>query len=202
MNSSPRDFLGYGRDLPSTAWPGGAGLAVSIVVNFEEGSERSPGRGDALAEPSGESEPVAPGIRNRKNESLFAYGSRAGFWRVLAILDRYDIKATVFACATALELNPVAATAISRGGHEVCSHGLRWMPMNSLDAARTASAHSRGRFRDRENYRRTAVGLVQLGSERGHAGAARRGREASSTTATPSPMTSPTSYQLQEGDAS
>ena len=133
MNSSPRDFLGYGKDLPSTAWPGGAGLAVSIVVNFEEGSERSPGRGDALAEPSGESEPVAPGVRNRKNESLFAYGSRAGFWRVLAILDRYDIKATVFACATALELNPVAATAISRGGHEVCSHGLRWMPMNSLD---------------------------------------------------------------------
>ena len=134
MSQSQRDFLGYGKELPSTAWPGGARLALSVVVNFEEGSERSPLRGDALAEPSGESEPVPPGVRNRKNESLFAYGSRAGIWRVLAVLDRHGVKATFFACATALELNPVAAKAVSRAGHEICSHGLRWLPMNSLDA--------------------------------------------------------------------
>ncbi len=133
MSQSQRDFLGYGKELPSTAWPGGARLALSVVVNFEEGSERSPLRGDALAEPSGESEPVPPGVRNRKNESLFAYGSRAGIWRVLAVLDRHGVKATFFACATALELNPVAAKAVSRAGHEICSHGLRWLPMNSLD---------------------------------------------------------------------
>ena len=132
MAETARDFVGYGKELPDIRWPGDARLAVSIVVNVEEGSERSPARGDADAEPSGESEPVPSGIRNLKNESLFGYGSRCGFRRLMSVLDKYGIQATFFACAAALESNPWAARQIACSGHEVCCHGLRWLPFDSL----------------------------------------------------------------------
>lgn len=132
MASTARDFVGYGKELPNIQWPGNARLAISVVVNFEEGSERSPIRGDSIAEPSGEAESVPRGVANRTNESLFGYGSRCGIWRLLEILDKHHIKATFFSCAKALELNPVAARKIAVDGHEVCCHGLRWLPFDSL----------------------------------------------------------------------
>ena len=127
-----RDFVGYGKDPPKISWPGEARLAISVVVNVEEGSERSPARGDGLAEPSGEAWPVPPGARNLINESLYGYGSRVGYWRLLEILDKYEVKATFFACAMALEQDPAAAREITLRGHEPCGHGYRWLPLRSL----------------------------------------------------------------------
>jgi len=132
MRTSERDFVGYGKHYPKIRWPNGARLAVSIVVNFEEGSERSPLHGDPVAEPSGEAGLVPAGERNLVNESLYDYGSRVGFWRLLGIFDKYTVKVTFFACAMALEMNPIAAREITARGHEPCSHGFRWLPFHYL----------------------------------------------------------------------
>jgi peptidoglycan/xylan/chitin deacetylase (PgdA/CDA1 family) len=132
MPAGPRDFVGYGNRPPAFEWPNDARIALSIVVNYEEGSERSPLRGDLIAEPSGEADPVPAGTRNLTNESLYAYGARAGFWRLLGLLDTYAVKATFFAAAAALETNPMAARQITARGHEVCSHGYRWLPFSAL----------------------------------------------------------------------
>ena len=128
-----RDFVGYGNDLPKVEWPGGARLALSLVVNYEEGAESSPADGDPEAEPGGET-PVQtpPGVRNTLNESLFEYGSRVGIWRLLDIFDKYGVKVTFFACGRALEQNPKAAAEITRRGHEPCSHGHRWVDHYTL----------------------------------------------------------------------
>ena len=102
-----RDFVGYGGNPPAARWPGGARIAVSVVVNYEEGSEYSILDGDAAGETSGESpSPLGAGERDLANESFFEYGSRAGVWRIMDILDRYGVKATFYACALALERNP------------------------------------------------------------------------------------------------
>lgn len=122
-----RDFVGYGRKPPEVKWPGGARLAVSFCINYEEGAEKSIEEGDEYPERFGE---LAYGlnlkIRDLAIESMYEYGSRVGFWRVLDLFNRNDIKTTFFACARALEKNPQAAKEIPRTGHEVCSHGERW----------------------------------------------------------------------------
>ena len=128
----PRDFVGYGRRRPRIEWPGGARLALSLVINFEEGSERTPLLGDTEAEPKGEGPAVPAGTRNLINESMFNYGSRAGCWRLLDLMDVYEAKVTVFACGMALELHPEAAAELTRRGHEVAGHGYRWQPIHLL----------------------------------------------------------------------
>lgn len=134
MTATPgaREFIGYGRDCPPIRWPGGARVAVSLVVNFEEGSERTPLNGDATAEPSGEGYAVPSGYRDLRAESIFDYGSRVGFWRLLEIFERQRVKATYFICANALELNPEAGREITACGHEPACHGYRWLPTYSL----------------------------------------------------------------------
>ena len=127
MSTTPRDFVGYGKDYPQIGWPNGARIAVSMVVNFEEGSERTPLNDDPVAESGGEAFPVPPGQRSLIHESLYDYGGRAGFWRLLDILDRHDVKATFFCCGMALEMNPEAAREITARGHEPASHGYRWV---------------------------------------------------------------------------
>ena len=129
-----RDLIGYGLNPPVVEWPNGARIAVSVVVNYEEGSEYSTLDGDAHGETIGESpSPVAAGKRDLANETFFEYGSRVGVWRILDILDEYDVKATIFACALALERNPQVGPEIVRRGHEVMGHGNRWEEYFNMD---------------------------------------------------------------------
>ena len=122
-----RDFAGYGKDVPRVEWPNGARLALSLVVNYEEGSEYNIPDGDGRNEGYGEiSYTMRPDIRDLSTESIYEYGSRAGVWRLLRLFKQYDIKVTFFACAVALERNPAVGQAIREDGHEACSHGYRW----------------------------------------------------------------------------
>ena len=125
MQGPPRDFVGYGRDLPKFVWPGGKRLALSIVVNYEEGSEHSQAV-DRMVEGVGEFGPIDIKARDMGSESVYEYGPRVAVWRILDALARYRARATFFATAEALRVNPKAATAIVQAGHEICDHGLRW----------------------------------------------------------------------------
>jgi len=128
MAALDRDLVGYGRDLPPGGWPDDARLVVSLVVNYEEGSERSYAMGDPDQETATEwnSYVLPAGVRNLAMESMYEYGSRVGIWRIFDALDRHEVRATFFACAVALEQNPAVAAEIVRGGHGVVSHGWRW----------------------------------------------------------------------------
>jgi len=129
-----RDLIGYAPNPPIVQWPNGARIAVSIVVNYEEGSEYSILDGDPAGESGGASpSPVAPGERDLANESFFEYGSRVGVWRIMGILDEYDVKSTFFACALALERNPQLGPEIIHRGHEVMGHGNRWEEYYKMD---------------------------------------------------------------------
>lgn len=125
-----RDLLGYGASPPDPRWPGGARLAVSFVLNYEEGGEMSPREGDATSEAFLHEVVGAPptvGRRNLNTESMFEYGSRAGFWRVHRIFEKHGRPLTVYAVGQALERNPEAARAMIEAGWEVASHGWRWI---------------------------------------------------------------------------
>ncbi len=125
-----RDLIGYGRHGPKARWPGDARIAVSICLNYEEGSERSHPAGDACND--GLTEVIyglEPQYRDLAAESVFEYGSRAGIWRLERLLTQYDVPVTFFACAVALERNPEVCAWIREAGHEVCSHGWRWEEM-------------------------------------------------------------------------
>jgi peptidoglycan/xylan/chitin deacetylase (PgdA/CDA1 family) len=124
-----RDFIGYGAQPPDPQWPDGARVALQIVINYEEGSEYNIGDGDGktevgLAEAPGGRVPA--GQRDMAFETMYEYGSRIGFWRLMRILREREVPATVFGCAVALERNPQAAEAIVGAGWDVCCHGYRW----------------------------------------------------------------------------
>jgi len=126
----PRDLVGYGKHLPDPRWPDGARLALSIVVNYEEGGERNVLHGDKESETFLQEVvgiPASVGGRNLTVESMYEYGTRAGLWRVLRLLAERELKATFYAVAMALERYPEAAKAIVKAGHEVVSHGWRWI---------------------------------------------------------------------------
>jgi putative urate catabolism protein len=128
--SYPRDLVGYGAHPPDPRWPGGARLALQIVMNYEEGGERSILHGDAeseafLQEVAGMS--PLPGVRNLQVESMYEYGSRVGFWRLMRMFAERHLPVSVFAVGMALERHPEAAAAIVEAGHEVVSHGYRWI---------------------------------------------------------------------------
>lgn len=125
-----RDLVGYGASPPDPRWPGGARLAVSFVLNYEEGGEMSPLEGDETSEAFLHEVVGAPptvGRRNLNTESMFEYGSRAGFWRVHRIFEEHGFPLTVYAVGQALERNPAAARAMIAAGWEVASHGWRWI---------------------------------------------------------------------------
>ena len=126
----PRDLVGYGqRPLPAQ-WPAGARIAVQFVVNYEEGAENCVLHGDPTSE-AFLSEIVGaipwPGQRHPSMESIYEYGSRVGVWRLLDLFARYEIPLTIFGVAMALERNPAVAEAAMAAGHEICSHGYRWI---------------------------------------------------------------------------
>jgi len=134
----PRDLIGYGENPPDPQWPGDARLAVQIVMNYEEGSEYSIPDGDEssetyLTEVPGAS--LGPRKRDLIVESVYEYGSRAGFWRLMRMFKERKLPITVFGAALALERNPEAARAIREAGYEVCSHGWRWVGFQDMPEA-------------------------------------------------------------------
>ncbi len=149
-----RDLIGYGRHPPNPKWPGGARLALNFVVNYEEGSEYSIGDGDGRTD-TGLTERVsatAPaGQRDLAAESMFEYGSRVGFWRLLRIFRERRLPLTVFACALALERNPQVAQAIREEGLDFVSHGWRWVQHSKLTEAE-----------EREHIRKAVASLEQI----------------------------------------
>ena len=122
-----RDMIGYGRESPRVVWPDEARVAVSLVINYEEGSEVSMSAGDMRNEASAELPgKLEPQYRDLCNESAFEYGSRAGIWRLQRLLDELELKCTFFASAVALERSPEVGQWIQEAGHEAAGHGWRW----------------------------------------------------------------------------
>jgi putative urate catabolism protein len=135
LSDYPRDLVGYGGAPPHAQWPGGARLALQIVMNYEEGSEYSIPDGDETSETYLTEVPgatVGPNVRDLIVESVYEYGSRAGFWRLMRMFAERNIDITVFGAALALERNPAAARAIVAAGYEVCSHGWRWIGFQNM----------------------------------------------------------------------
>jgi putative urate catabolism protein len=138
----PRDLKGYGRDPPHARWPGKARIALQFVLNFEEGAENCVLDGDPKSE-TFLSEIVgaqAYPMRHMSMESLYEYGARAGLWRVLRAFERHRLPLTIFAVAAAIRRHPEAAAAFQELGHEIASHGLRWISYQEVDAD-TERAH-------------------------------------------------------------
>ncbi len=121
-----RDFRGYGDAPPAIRWPGDARLAVSVVVNVEEGAELSLGMGDEANESVYEVVEEIRGTRDLCMESHFEYGTRAGWPRIRALLKRYDVAATLNANGRALAYSPWLAREAVADGHEIAAHGWRW----------------------------------------------------------------------------
>ena len=134
-NTYPRDLVGYGAKPPKAKWPGAARIALQFVLNYEEGGENSVLHGDRaseafLSEIIG-AQPVE-GARHMSMESLYEYGSRVGVWRILALFARYDVPLTVYGVAMAMQRNPAAVEALLEAGHEIASHGWRWINYQHL----------------------------------------------------------------------
>jgi putative urate catabolism protein len=135
-NDYPRDLIGYGANPPHPHWPGDARIAISFVLNYEEGGERCILHGDKESEAFLSEMPSAqalPGVRHLCMESIYEYGSRAGVWRLLKLFRKYDIPLTIFAVAMAAERHPEVIRAMHAAGHEICSHGYRWIDYQYMD---------------------------------------------------------------------
>ena len=154
----PRDPRGHGRRRPHPRWPGDARVAVSFVLNVEEGGERSPADGDPSFETRLHDLPGAsapPGARHTGVESLFDYGARAGLWRLLRLFQDRGLPLTAFAVGRALERNPEAGAALAELGHEVAGHGYRW-----IDYRRVPEEV------EREHIRRTVAAIAEATGRR------------------------------------
>ena len=126
----PRDMIGYGRTPPDPRWPGGARIAVQFVINYEEGGENTVLHGDPASEAFlSEIIGAAPlvGQRNLNMESIYEYGSRAGFWRLHRLFTSRQVPVTVYAVGMAIARTPDAGAAMAAAGWEVASHGWRWI---------------------------------------------------------------------------
>ena len=134
----PRDLAGYGGHPPPADWPGGARTAVQFVVNYEEGAENCVLHGDAASEAFlseiVSASPVAD-QRHMNMESIYEYGTRAGFWRLYRLFTERALPVTVFGVAMALERNPAAVEAMLAAGWEIASHGYRWIDYQHVDEA-------------------------------------------------------------------
>lgn len=136
-----RDLIGYGGNWPDITWPGGARLAVSVVVNFEEGAEQQVLDGDPASERMGEVVSVVPeGKPDLGQAQIFAYGTRAGAWRMADALRRHDIPATIFACGRAAERAAPVLAMLAKDGHEVANHGWLWRPHADYESAEAEAA--------------------------------------------------------------
>ena len=134
----PRDLRGYGRNPPDPKWPDAARVAVQFVVNFEEGGENNILHGDRASEAFLSDVLGAqpwPGQRHANIESMFEYGSRAGFWRLWRMFTERKLAATVFGVATALKRNPEIVAAMKEAGWDIASHSLKWVEHKDMSEA-------------------------------------------------------------------
>jgi len=175
----PRDMVGYGRTPPYADWPGGARVALQFVINYEEGGENNILHGDAASE-AFLSEIVGaapwPGQRHMNMESIYEYGSRAGFWRLHRLFTERDAPVTVFAVATAMARNPQAVAAMNEAGWEIATHGYKWIDYRDTPAdiearniaeaikihTQVAGARPLGFYQGR-----SSVNTIRLGCEEG-----------------------------------
>ncbi len=147
MHRYPRDFRGHGPIPPDAKWPGGAKIAISLVLNYEEGGENNILHGDAgseafLSDIAGAA--AWPGQRHWNMESLYDYGARAGFWRLHRLFTGLNLPITIFGVTTALARNPEQVAAMKGAGWEIASHGLKWVDHRDMpeDAERAQIAES------------------------------------------------------------
>ena len=135
MSDYPRDLIGYGANPPHPEWPGDARVAVQFVLNYEEGGENCVLHGDShseifLSEIIGAQ---AYPDRHLSMESIYEYGSRAGFWRLHRLFTQANIPVTVFGVTMALERHPEAVKAMLDADWEIASHALRWIHFQDMD---------------------------------------------------------------------
>ena len=135
MSKNQRDFIGYGQNPPHANWPNNAKLAVQFVINYEEGGENCILNGDAASE-AFLSEIIGAqafeGARHMSMESIYEYGSRAGFWRLFRLFQLYNFPVTIFGVAIALQKNPEAVTAMKAANWEIACHGLKWISYQDM----------------------------------------------------------------------
>jgi peptidoglycan/xylan/chitin deacetylase (PgdA/CDA1 family) len=155
--TSERDFRGYGRNPPDPKWPGGARIAININLNFEAGAERTIDDGDTSSEGllNDIGAPAFPGIRSPVVESVFEYGPRVGVWRLLRIFRDFEIPVSVLGVVRALQRNPEPLAAFLEAGHEIVSHGWRWIDYHTVDEAT-----------EREHIRLALDGITALTGQR------------------------------------
>ncbi len=166
----PRDLVGYGRSPPDPRWPGRARVALQFVLNYEEGGENCILHGDAASEAFLSDVLGAqpwPGQRHMNVESMYEYGSRAGFWRIWRLFQQRGLPLTVFAVATALARNPEAVAAMREADWEIASHGFKWIDYRNVpeDVERT-------HMREAVRLHTQAVGERPLGWYTGRSSAA------------------------------
>ncbi len=138
MNRYPRDFRGHGQTPPDARWPGGAKIAISLVLNYEEGGENNILHGDAgseafLSDIAGAA--PWPGQRHWNMESLYDYGARAGFWRLHRLFTQRHLPITIYGVTTALARNPEQVAAMKDAGWDIASHGLKWVDHRDMPEA-------------------------------------------------------------------
>ena len=153
----PRDLVGYGARPPDPRWPGGARIAVNFNLNVEGGGESTLANGDPVSEGmlNDIGVPEKAGVRVPLVESVFEYGSRRGAWRILEIFRAAGVPMSVLGVVRALELNPDLVRAVLADGHEIVSHGYRWI--DYCDVPEPV---------EREHMRRAVEGIVALTGER------------------------------------
>jgi chitin deacetylase len=138
LNRYPRDFRGHGPNPPDAKWPNGAKIAISLVLNYEEGGENNILHGDAQSEAFLSDIAGAapwPGQRHWNMESLYDYGARAGFWRLHRLFTERNLPVTIYGVTTALARNPEQVSAMKSAGWEIASHGLKWVDHRDMDEA-------------------------------------------------------------------
>ena len=131
----PRDLLGYGQNVPHANWPGNAKIALQFVINYEEGGENCVLHGDESSEVFLSEIIGAQAYKDRhlSMESIYEYGSRAGFWRLHRLFTQHQIPVTVFGVTMAMQRHPEAVEAMQKAGWEIACHGMRWVHYQHMD---------------------------------------------------------------------
>ena len=142
----PRDFRGYGANPPHAAWPGGARIAVNLNLNVEAGGEHCLLEGDDASEQmlTDIGFPSYQNTRSPMVELAFEYGPRVGCWRLLRIFRRFDIKVSILGVVRGLQQYPELTQAFVADGHEIVSHGWRWLDYHQMSVDRRTRAHPLG----------------------------------------------------------